>query len=156
ALLELANRPAAGLADPAVLLPALLIPLPAADTPPALAAYAAGILAFLGLMAACLWATVDIERERRAVRARELDELLGAAPPGAVREQVAPVLREAGRRGASPAPQGPPFDEALLPVPDAFVGRADDLDWLLARLRTGRAADVTALGGMGGIGKTTL
>jgi tetratricopeptide (TPR) repeat protein len=36
-----------------------------------------------------------------------------------------------------------------------FVGREADLDWLLRRLRD-RSVGVTALGGMGGIGKSTL
>jgi transcriptional regulator with XRE-family HTH domain/tetratricopeptide (TPR) repeat protein len=50
-----------------------------------------------------------------------------------------------------------PFDDALLPVPDTFVGRAADLAWLLDRLHRGPGATaITALGGMGGIGKTSL
>lgn len=57
---------------------------------------------------------------------------------------------------AAPEPQGPPFDEALLPLPEHFVGRSADLDWVLERLRTGGATSISALRGMGGIGKTTL
>ena len=39
---------------------------------------------------------------------------------------------------------GPPFDEALLPVPETFIGREADLDWLLRRL-SAQSAGVTAL-----------
>ncbi len=52
--------------------------------------------------------------------------------------------------------QGPPFEEGLLNPPPRFIGRADDLEWLLPRLRAGGAVGITALGGIGGIGKTAL
>jgi nucleoside phosphorylase/tetratricopeptide (TPR) repeat protein len=53
------------------------------------------------------------------------------------------------------APQrfDPPFDEALLPEPEYFVGRETLLADLCQRLA---AKHVTALRGMGGIGKTAL
>ncbi|HEY7122981.1 MAG TPA: tetratricopeptide repeat protein [Ktedonobacterales bacterium] len=57
---------------------------------------------------------------------------------------------------APPAAQGPPFQEALLPEPPHFVGRGAELDWLLQRLRSGGAVAISALRGMGGIGKTAL
>jgi tetratricopeptide (TPR) repeat protein len=50
----------------------------------------------------------------------------------------------------------PPLDDGLLPAPDRFIGRDDDLAWVLERLRAGGAAAITAVGGMGGIGKTAL
>lgn len=53
-------------------------------------------------------------------------------------------------------PSKAPFDEALLIPPEYFVGREEDLQWLLQRLRGGGVAKITALQGMGGIGKTAL
>lgn len=50
----------------------------------------------------------------------------------------------------------PPFDEELIMLPEHFVGREEDLQWLQSRLRVGGTTSVTALGGMGGIGKTSL
>jgi len=50
-------------------------------------------------------------------------------------------------------PPGPPRDIVLLPLPEHFTNRAADLAWLLTRLRAG---GITALSGMGGIGKTAL
>ena len=52
--------------------------------------------------------------------------------------------------------QVPPFDEELLTVPEHFVGREEDLQWLQSRLEAGGTTSITALGGMGGIGKTAL
>lgn len=52
--------------------------------------------------------------------------------------------------------QMPPFDEELLMVPEHFVGREEDLQWLQSRLQVGGTTSITALGGMGGIGKTAL
>jgi transcriptional regulator with XRE-family HTH domain len=52
--------------------------------------------------------------------------------------------------------QSLPFDEGQLPPPECFVGRQEDLEWVLERLREERTAAVTALNGLGGIGKTTL
>jgi tetratricopeptide (TPR) repeat protein len=50
----------------------------------------------------------------------------------------------------------PPFDEELLLLPEHFLGREEDLQWLQSRLRAGGTTSITALGGMGGIGKTAL
>ncbi len=52
--------------------------------------------------------------------------------------------------------QSPPFDEVRLPTPEHFVGRSQELRWLMKRLREGGVTGITALGGMGGIGKTAL
>jgi len=54
----------------------------------------------------------------------------------------------------APAPQGPPFDEALLLLPERFVGRDADLRWLLSRLP--KTTGISVLRGMAGIGKTAL
>lgn len=53
-------------------------------------------------------------------------------------------------------PQPPPFDEGQLPPPDYFVGRLDDLEWVLRQMREGHTTAIAALNGLGGIGKTTL
>lgn len=50
---------------------------------------------------------------------------------------------------------GPPSDELLLPSPTLFVGRSDDLTWLIEQV-TRQDGSVTAVRGMGGIGKTSL
>lgn len=49
-----------------------------------------------------------------------------------------------------------PFDEALLLEPVHFVGRTEDITWLMERLKVGGTAGITALRGLGGIGKTSL
>jgi tetratricopeptide (TPR) repeat protein len=49
-----------------------------------------------------------------------------------------------------------PSDDQLLPVPDYFVGRIEEMSWVTSRLRRGASTGITALGGMGGIGKTAL
>ncbi|HEU5378379.1 MAG TPA: tetratricopeptide repeat protein [Ktedonobacteraceae bacterium] len=49
-----------------------------------------------------------------------------------------------------------PFDEALLPRPSRLVGRDEELAWLLKRLREGGTTALSALRGIGGIGKTAL
>jgi hypothetical protein len=51
---------------------------------------------------------------------------------------------------------GPPVDAALLPMPQRFIGREEDLAWVEARLHAGAATGITALRGRGGIGKTAL
>src|SRR5260370_22279175 len=53
-------------------------------------------------------------------------------------------------------PQSPPFDEGQLPPPEYFVGRLDDLEWVMCQMREGRTTAITALNGLGGIGKTSL
>jgi tetratricopeptide (TPR) repeat protein len=73
-------------------------------------------------------------------------------------------LEEGQEERAEPPPTyGPPFDEGELPAPERFVGRVDDLQWVLDRL-TGRAASaavgpvasIAAANGLAGIGKTAL
>lgn len=55
-----------------------------------------------------------------------------------------------------PGEPDPPFDLAELPVPDPFIGREEDLQWVLDRLQPGATAGITAPRGLGGIGKTAL
>ena len=64
--------------------------------------------------------------------------------------------REAALDRPPEIPQGPPFDEALLPAADRLVGRESDLSWVLDRLQAGSAAAISAIEGLGGIGKTAL
>jgi excisionase family DNA binding protein len=52
--------------------------------------------------------------------------------------------------------QKPPSDEVLLTMPAHFVGRNEDLKWLLERLEVNRIVRIAVLGGLGGIGKTAL
>lgn len=54
------------------------------------------------------------------------------------------------------APLGPPQDIMVLPTSAHFVGRSDDLKWLLERLNTRGTATISALCGLAGIGKTAL
>lgn len=54
------------------------------------------------------------------------------------------------------AQSGVPLDLSLLPEPPSFVGREGELAWVIERLRAGGAISITALRGMGGIGKTAL
>jgi tetratricopeptide (TPR) repeat protein len=56
----------------------------------------------------------------------------------------------------STPPQGPPFEEALLFVPEHFIDREDDLAWVKSRLARRDTAGIAALRGMGGIGKSSL
>src|SRR4029077_6266714 len=94
----------------------------------------------------------NTEEKGRSPSARKTPETLYRTLPAALQEQLAGKAEPQ----AAPAPRfGPPFDEALLSAPETFIGRGDDLDWLQKRLRD-RSVGVTALGGMGGIGKTTL
>jgi len=160
-LLSIAGENPDGLTDPAYLLPRLLVPVPRGGAILPYVIYGAALLAFLILLSACVWATVDVEQERRILHAREITETLYRNLPAAIQEQLLQeqLVGKAEPQAepqAAPAPRfGPPFDEALLPVPETFIGREADLDWLLRRLRD-RATGVTALGGMGGIGKSTL
>jgi tetratricopeptide (TPR) repeat protein len=155
-LLAIADEQPDRLTDPAYLLPRLLVPLPHTGTLAPILIYGAALLAFLILLSACVWATVDVEQERRVVHAREINEALYRSLPIALQEQLAGKAEPQVEPQASAASRyGPPFDEALLPAPDTFIGREADLEWLLRRLRD-RSVGVTALGGMGGIGKSTL
>ncbi len=155
-LLSVVGENPDGLTDPAYLLPRLLVPVPRGGAILPYVIYGAALLAFLVLLSACVWATVDVEQERRVLHAREITETLYRSLPVALQEQLAGKPEPQAEPQAAPAPRfGPPFDEALLPVPETFIGREADLDWLLRRLRD-RSIGVTALGGMGGIGKSTL
>ena len=53
----------------------------------------------------------------------------------------------------------PPKDIAILPLPpraSGLVGRANEQEWLKARLLEGKTTGVWAFAGMGGVGKTSL
>ncbi|HEX3272219.1 MAG TPA: tetratricopeptide repeat protein [Ktedonobacterales bacterium] len=155
-LLSIASEEPDRLTDPAFLLPRLLVPVPRSGAILPYVIYGAAALAFLVLLSACVWATVDVEQERRILHAREITETLSRSLPAAIQEQLAGQAEPQAEPQAAPVSRfGPPFDEALLPVPETFIGREADLDWLLGRLRD-RSVGVTALGGMGGIGKSTL
>jgi Tfp pilus assembly protein PilF len=89
-------------------------------------------------------------------------ELLRAVQLGYSRRAELEAMRQARR--------GPPFDVALLPLPERFVGREEDLRWVLERLDptsasgvaaavgpgTGGLASIAAANGLGGIGKSAL
>ena len=71
------------------------------------------------------------------------------------------AIREGKTRTLEPEAQpslrlGAPFDEALLPMPPRFIGREEELAWVEERLRGGGATAITAVRGVGGIGKTAL
>ena len=75
----------------------------------------------------------------------DLLEAVWAGETRLIRPEAVPVLHA-----------GPPFEEGILPVPERFIGRAEDLYWVEERLRAGGATGITAVRGMGGIGKTAL
>lgn len=52
--------------------------------------------------------------------------------------------------------KAPPFDEGQLPPPEYFVGRREDLAWVMLQMHEGRTTSIAALNGLGGIGKTAL
>src|SRR5690348_8170870 len=74
--------------------------------------------------------------------ARPAAEAAGATAGRAEAERVVPelVTREIVKRGdalvaaSAQREQAPPFDLAALPVPDTFIGRADDLKWVRDQL----------------------
>src|SRR5579859_3284887 len=105
-------------------------------------------------------------------RAGEVGQEVGVRAVQPLIESATPIARAVGEAAVAPlleavvalksgesesqAPQGPPFDEALLPAPEHFIGRVDDRPWLVERLKAGGTTSITALGGIGGIGKTAL
>jgi tetratricopeptide (TPR) repeat protein len=142
-LYQLAHVNPDRLANRNAVLAALLLPGPLTRPRTPFWDYGVVGLVFVLLLWGCIWATRDMQHEHKVMHARALREVVSAGLE---------------RKGSGMAHElhGPPFDEALLPLPDHFVGRVADLEWLLARLRMGRTAGVTALSGMGGIGKTAL
>ncbi len=129
-----------------------------------------GVAAVVAIILLGRAAALDQDRERDALRLRSEHVQARAAARaeahataattaatiiGRIDEHLA-AQQQPKPVAADDAPQGPPFDEALLPLPEHFVGRGADLDWLLGRLRTGGATGITALRGLGGIGKTSL
>jgi tetratricopeptide (TPR) repeat protein/transcriptional regulator with XRE-family HTH domain len=49
-----------------------------------------------------------------------------------------------------------PFQDALLKIPEVFIGRVEDKKWLRNQLLSEGIIGISALNGMGGIGKTAL
>lgn len=79
--------------------------------------------------------------------------------PGWTYEQAFQALLVAIRSPQTrlwPGEAEPPFELEELPRPERFIGRHADLTWVLDRLKPGAMAGVTALRGLGGIGKTAL
>jgi tetratricopeptide (TPR) repeat protein/transcriptional regulator with XRE-family HTH domain len=107
-----------------------------------------------------------VSRTARPQTARLLATALGLAGPERDRFLAAargPFLSDGAHQpmasvagvGAAAAIQALPRDIA------GFTGRADEVDWMMTRLagtaaRGGRAVGICAIGGMAGIGKTTL
>ncbi|MGH2516444.1 MAG: NB-ARC domain-containing protein [Ktedonobacterales bacterium] len=119
------------------------------------------------------YAALAVRAERAAAGAAIATAgAIGSAAVQPVIEAAAPIGRAVGEAAVAPlleavvalksgeretqAPEGPPFDESLLPPPARFVGRVDDRPWLVERLKAGGTTGITALGGIGGIGKTAL
>lgn len=98
-------------------------------------------LVFVVLLVGCVWATRDIQRELKARHRQEVDE--GVTQKLQDISDLLPKVRR------------PPFDIMCLPPPEYFVGRDEDVRWLLGRLRTNKSS-VTILSGIAGIGKTSL
>jgi tetratricopeptide (TPR) repeat protein len=99
-------------------------------------------------------------------------EAQGQPPAQSVMEQAAEVAHEVAVAAAQQRVEeivarlpklpsesdiaGPPLDIGLLPEPEHFVGREDDLAWIEARLRAGGLSAMSGLFGLAGIGKTAL
>jgi tetratricopeptide (TPR) repeat protein len=143
------------IADPTKIAGALLLPPPFDSATTPLWVFIAFGVGFCVVLYGSIWASFDAERERKVLYTREIADALSRNLPGSVRERLATAMRELGAT-AEPEAQGPPFDDVLLPPPDDFIGRGEDLDWLLSRLRTGKPGTVTAITGLAGIGKTSL
>jgi tetratricopeptide (TPR) repeat protein len=139
-----------------------LIPLAIQNAPGDLALLVPAAAVVALLLFAGLRAAADRDNEQRVLDLREKQthraEVVHHArqEAGAVARAVVQEYAEHPPSAAPAEPQGPPFEEALLNPPPRFVGREEDLDWLLPRLRAGGTVGITALGGMGGIGKTAL
>jgi SIR2-like domain/NB-ARC domain len=74
---------------------------------------------------------------------------------------VAPANAERFRASGSAStrmsvPRAPRDDVGVLPLPEVFIGREQELTWLEGRLRAGGTTAISAIRGMGGIGKTAL
>ncbi|HEY7019572.1 MAG TPA: tetratricopeptide repeat protein [Ktedonobacterales bacterium] len=85
--------------------------------------------------------------------------------PEADQEKARTQLLDAVRRKTTiPMPTstvGPPFDLGVLPPLEHFVGREDDVAWVIERLTRpadgdGQLASIAAANGLAGIGKTAL
>lgn len=123
---------------------ALLLPGPLADPSTPRWVFATLFIIFLLFLGCCIWATRDARYEREVIHARDIRQRVQKELQG--KEINNQLLKE----------QEPPFDEILLHLPEHFVGRIADLRWLIERLSRSGITRVTALCGMGGIGKTAL
>ncbi|HEX6818575.1 MAG TPA: tetratricopeptide repeat protein [Ktedonobacterales bacterium] len=134
---------------------ALLVPAPFnSETTPLWIIAGFGIAFFL-VVYATVWAARDAEYERKVLYTREIAEALSRNLPGTVRERLATAARNL-TVADQPEVQGPPFDDVLLPLPEQFVGRDADLEWLMNRLRADEPGSVSAITGLDGVGKTSL
>jgi len=114
------------------------------------------------LMLALYWCgrRADALEEFHQVRGL-LREQLGVEPGPALQQLYVGILRDEVD-DAGPAPRAPILAQAVgqpaqLPrnLPD-FIGRGNEVDQIIAAVRSGRPVTISAIGGMAGIGKTTL
>lgn len=91
--------------------------------------------------------------EKQRVRKKPLDE--DSSPLGGDASQYLP--RASPADAIIPGANGPSADESSLPpLPEHFIGRESELAWLTDRLRRGVTTGITAVKGIGGVGKTSL
>jgi len=76
--------------------------------------------------------------------------------PAAYQRQLGALAERIREGRVDLSESAPPFDLGLLPEPPRLIGRDAELAWALDRLRARETTAVTALRGMGGIGKSAL
>src|SRR5258706_11535787 len=100
---------------------------------------------------------VVINERQMALPAANAPVFLTQLTPAIVtRERLTSAESELRQTSSPSEPQGRPFDDGLLPAAQHFVGRESEVSWLMVRLNRGYVSAITALRGLGGIGKTTL
>jgi tetratricopeptide (TPR) repeat protein/transcriptional regulator with XRE-family HTH domain len=106
-----------------------------------------------------------VSRTARPLTARRLAETLGLSGPERARFLTAARGEIAGESatspGSRPAAESSTATRALPRDLVGFTGRAKELDWLMSRLasateRASPVIEICAIGGLAGIGKTTL
>ncbi len=91
--------------------------------------------------------------EKQRARKKPLDD--DFSPPTGDASQYLP--RAAPADAIAPEAVGQAADESSLPpLPERFVGRDHELTWLTDRMRRGITTGITAVKGIGGVGKTSL